>query len=102
MFDASAKSSSGASLNDLFLVGPTIHPPLIDVLLRFRLHCTALTIDVSKIYCAKELTPEYRDLHTLVWTQNPNQTLKDFSITCVTFGVSDRRLRPIYVSSKTL
>ena len=32
VFDASAKSSS----NDLLLVGPTVHSPLIDVLLSFR------------------------------------------------------------------
>ena len=38
VFDASAKSSTGISLNDTLLVGPTIHPPLIDVLLRFRSH----------------------------------------------------------------
>ena len=52
VFDASAKSSSGMSLNDTLLVGPTIHPPLIDVLLRFRQHRIALTADVSKMYRA--------------------------------------------------
>ena len=49
VFDASAKSSSGVSLNDL-LVGPTIHSSLIDVLLRFRFHRIALTTDVSRMY----------------------------------------------------
>jgi len=38
VFDASAKSATGVSLNDLLLVGPTIHPPLIDVLIRFRFY----------------------------------------------------------------
>ena len=36
VFDASAKSTTGTSLNDHLLVGPTVHAPLIDVLLRFR------------------------------------------------------------------
>lgn len=47
VFDASAMSS-GVSLNDTLVVGPTVHPPLIDVLLRFRSHRIALTADVSK------------------------------------------------------
>ena len=47
VFDASAKSSTGVSLNDTLLVGPTVHSTLIDVLLRFRLYRIALTTDVS-------------------------------------------------------
>ena len=52
VFDASAKSSTGVSLNDTLLVGPTIHPPLVDVLLRFCFNRIALTTDVSKMYRA--------------------------------------------------
>ena len=63
VFDTSAKSSSGVSLNDLLLVGPTVHSTLIDVLLCFHLHQIALTTDVSKMYCAIELADEDRDLH---------------------------------------
>ena len=33
VFDASAKSSSGVTLNDMLLIGPTVHASLIDVLL---------------------------------------------------------------------
>ena len=32
VFDASAKTRSGVSLNDQLLVGPTVHAPLLDVL----------------------------------------------------------------------
>ncbi len=72
VFDASAKSSNGVSLNDTLLVGPTTHPPLIDVLLKFRTHRVALTTDVSKMYRAVELTLPDRDLHRFVWRNNPN------------------------------
>ena len=54
VFDA-IKSSSGTSLNDMLLVGPTVHPPLIDVLLHFMLHRIALTADISKMCRAMEL-----------------------------------------------
>ena len=88
VFDESAKSSNGISLNDTLLVGPTIHPPLIDVLLRFRLHHIALIADVSKMYRAVELTPTDRDLHRFVWRNNVKDPLVDYRMTRVTFGVS--------------
>ena len=88
VFDASAKSSTGISLNDTLLVGPTVHPPLIDVLLQFRLHRIALTAEVSKMYRAIELTPSDRDLHRFVWRSNSTEPLVDYRMTRVTFGVS--------------
>ena len=88
VFDASAKSSTGISLNDALLVGPTVHPPLIDVLLRFRTHRIALTTDVSKMYRAVELVPSDRDLHRFVWRNDPKEPLQDYRMTRVTFGVS--------------
>ena len=57
VFHASTKSSIGISLNNTLLVGPTIHSPLINVLLRFRFHRVALTADVSKMYRAVEFNP---------------------------------------------
>ena len=88
VFDASAKLSTGVSLNDTLLVGPTIHPPLIDVLLLFRSYLVALTADVSKMYRAVKLTESDRDLHRFVWRSDSNALLKDYRMTRVTFGVS--------------
>ena len=88
VFDASAKSSTGISLNDILLVGPTIHSTLVDVLLRFRLYRVALTADVSKMYRAVLLCESDKDLHRFVWRQSPEEPLRDFHMTRVTFGVS--------------
>ena len=88
VFDASAKSSSNVSLNDTLLVGPTVHPPLVDVLLRFRLHRVALIADVSKMYRAVELIESDKDLHRFVWRATPDEMLQDYRMTRVTFGVS--------------
>ena len=35
MFHASAETASGTSLNDHLLVGPTVHPTIIDIILHF-------------------------------------------------------------------
>lgn len=50
VFDASAKSKSGTSLNDILMIGPTVYPPLIDILLRFKLQPIALTANIPKMY----------------------------------------------------
>ena len=88
VFDASAKTSTGVSLNDTLLVGPTVHSSLVDVLLRFRWHHVALVADVSRMYRAIALTPQDRDLHRFVWRNAPNLPLQDFRMTRITFRVS--------------
>ena len=76
------------SLNETFLVAPTIHPPLLDVLLCFRAHQVALTTDVSKMYRAVKLIDSDKDLHRFVWRSCPDDPLIDYHMTRVTFGVS--------------
>lgn len=88
VFDASAKSSTGISLNDTLLVGPVVHSSLIDVLIRFRLHQIALTTDVSKMFRAVLLPPSDCDLHRFVWRSDPSHKLQDYRMTRITFGVN--------------
>ena len=42
----------------------------------------------TKMYCAIEIPPLDRDLHSFVWRASPNDPLKDYGMTHVTFGVS--------------
>ena len=88
VFDASASSSTGVSLNDTLLVGPTVHSSLTEVLLRFRLHRIALTADVSRMYRAVLLDTADKDLHRFVWRSSPSEPLRDYRMTRVTFGVA--------------
>ena len=88
VFDASAKSSTGVSLNDQLLVGPTVHSSLIDVLLHFCFHRIALTTEVSHMYRAILLYTEERDLHRFTWRWKPSEPLKDYRMTHFTFGVA--------------
>ena len=56
--------------------------------LRFRSHRIALIADISKMYRAIELHVPDRDLHRFLWRRDPKQTVEDYRMTRVTFGVS--------------
>ena len=74
VFDSSMKTMSGVSLNDILMVGPTVHSPLINVLLRFRMHCIAIVADISKMYQATELPPSDSNLHRFCVESQPKRT----------------------------
>ena len=69
VFDVSANSMSGVSLNDHLLVGPTVHSSLVDDLLRFRLNRIAVTADVSKMYNTTELMESNHFMLTTDWLE---------------------------------
>ena len=90
VFDASAKSMSGTSLNDHLLVGPTVHPSLIDVLLWFRRHRIALTTEVSRMYRAVLLPADQRDVHHFVWRRESTEPLVDYRMNQIDIPGSPR------------
>ena len=88
VFDASTPSSSGVSLNNMLLVGPTVHSSLMDVLIRFCLHSIGLTTDVSRMYRMVLLEVSDKELHRFVWRRDSAEPLRDYRMTQVTFGVA--------------
>ena len=88
VFDGSATTTSGTSLNQSLLVGPTLHPSLETIILKFRLYPVAITADVSKMYQEVELSVSDRDFHRFLWRSAPEGVISDYRMTRVTFGVS--------------
>ena len=72
----------------MLLMRPTLHPPLNDVLVRFRKHTYVLATDVSKMYCAVTLAPEDREYHRFLWRDKPGNPITDYRMTRVTFGIA--------------
>ena len=70
VFDASATSYNGFSLNDCVETGPNLLPDLVKVLLRFRRWRVALTADVIKAFLQVGVHPEDRDVHRFWWDDN--------------------------------
>ena len=50
VFNASCKSTTGVSLNDTLMVGPTVQQDLLSIFIRFRTHPVALIADIEKMY----------------------------------------------------
>ncbi|XP_037298293.1 uncharacterized protein LOC119190433 [Manduca sexta] len=50
VFNASAPTTSGISLNQIQMVGPTVQDDLTSILLRFRMYKYVLSADVEKMY----------------------------------------------------
>jgi len=86
VFDASARTSTGASLNDTLERGPNLYPLLTDILLRFQNHAIAYSADISKMFLEIKLQPQERDLHRFL-NRNQAGKLVDCRMTRVTFGV---------------
>lgn len=88
VFDASDPTTSGKSLNDCLLVGPTIQSELFDILLRFRQYPYVLTGDIVKMYRQVMIKPEYRPYQCVLWRINPDEPPTTFSLNTVTYGVA--------------
>ena len=88
VFDASAKTSTGTSLNDLLSIGPTLHPTLDKILIKFRTYRVAVSGDISKMYREVLLSPPDRQLHRFLWHPTLDQPIRDYCMERVTFGVA--------------
>lgn len=85
VFDGSAHSS-GLSLNDILLNCQKVQPDVFNILLRFRMHCIAMTAVVEKMYLQVLVEPHDRDLLRILFRSNPAEPLKDYRLCTLTHG----------------
>ena len=88
VFDASCKTTTDVSLNDLLEAGPTLHPNLDQILIRFRQYKVALSGDIGKMYREVILSQPDRQLHRFLWRETTDQPISSFCMNRVTFGVT--------------
>uniref|UniRef100_A0A2S2N7B6 Integrase catalytic domain-containing protein n=1 Tax=Schizaphis graminum TaxID=13262 RepID=A0A2S2N7B6_SCHGA len=86
VFDGSAPTSSGLSLNDVMLRGPIVQSSLFSILLRFRVHKIALTADVEKMYRQILVTPKDCQLQRIWYRPSPSELLREYSLRTITYG----------------
>jgi len=98
VFDASAKTSTGQSLNDNLMVGPTIQEDMVNILLRFRFYKYAFTADIAKMYRQILVTKDDSNLLRILWRQQPSDPIEEYRLLTVTYGTASAP----YTATKTL
>ncbi|XP_046749846.1 uncharacterized protein LOC124413362 [Diprion similis] len=88
VFDASAKTSTGKSLNDILHVGPTIQETLFSIVLRFRQHQYVVTADIVKMYRQVKVQEEQRDLQRILWRSSGDMPVQEYQLNTVTYGLA--------------
>ena len=88
VFDGSAKTSFGLSLNNCLIVGPTVQPDLFTLLLRFRFKQVAIKADIAKMCRQFAVHPDDAKYQWIVWRESPNLPIRAFQLDRVTSGTS--------------
>ena len=87
VFDASAKSLSGKSLNDILHIGPKLQVDIFSLLLNFRLFPVALIGDLSKMYLQIYVREEDRKFQRMLWRFSKEQPIQEYELNRVVFGI---------------
>lgn len=95
VFDASAKSSNGVSLNDTLLIGPKLQQDIFNLLLRFRTHAIVFTADIKQMYRQIIMSESHRDFQRIVWRFSKCDPIQDYRLNTVTYGVSSSPFQAI-------
>ncbi|GBN96778.1 hypothetical protein AVEN_109274-1 [Araneus ventricosus] len=72
VFNASALSSNGLSLNDIQMNGGLTQEDLFSIMLLFRKHKFVFSADIRKMYRMILVDPQQRDLQRIVWKNGEN------------------------------
>lgn len=88
VFDASAVTSNGVSLNDILLSGPRLQNDIRSVLLNFRRHRICFSADVRQMFLMIDLHESDRVYQTILWpSKATSQSSVEYFLNTVTFGV---------------
>ncbi|XP_011876960.1 PREDICTED: uncharacterized protein LOC105567040, partial [Vollenhovia emeryi] len=88
VFDASAKTTYGTTLNDKLLAGPNLQRALNDIILRFRMHEYVLTADVAMMFRQILVDKKDRIYQRILWRRSPEEQVQTFELNTVTYGTA--------------
>lgn len=87
VFNASNRTTTGLSLNDILHAGAKLQTDICDILLWIRTHKVLFSTDIAKMFRQIALHPDDWDLQRILWFGKDNQPL-DYRLTTVTYGLN--------------
>ncbi|GFS76860.1 integrase catalytic domain-containing protein, partial [Nephila pilipes] len=91
VFDASSHKRGKFSLNDSLHIDPNLYPDLFELLLSFRKHPIAFTVDIKQAFLNIELDDSDKNVTKFFWTDNPesfSESLEVLRFNRVLFGIN--------------
>lgn len=98
VFDASAKTTNGKSLNDILTTGPALQSDPITMLINWRFHKFVFIADIGKMYRCIDLQQDDTNYHLILWKDDESSGIRTYALQTVTFGVASSA----YLAIKTL
>jgi len=66
VFNASAKTSNGKSLNDELFVGPKLQNDICEIISKFRLYPIVFSVDICKMYRQINIHPDHQNYQAIL------------------------------------
>ncbi|XP_075156671.1 uncharacterized protein LOC142229953 [Haematobia irritans] len=88
VFNGSKKTSSGYSLNNVLLPGPTLIADLMQIIIGWRFYKFVFTGDIEKMYRQVLVHPEDRKYQLIFHRPVENEAVKTYQLKTVTFGIN--------------
>ena len=87
--NASSKSETGLSLNDVMCAGPVVQSDMFDILLRARETEYVIMADITKMYRQIWVHPSQTKYLRVLWRADPaSESIKHYELKTVTFGTT--------------
>lgn len=86
VFNASAKTTSGLSLNDCMERGPNLQQDLQGLIIRWRQYRFVCCADIEKMF--RQILVQEQDQHyqKIVWRESTRAPIQEYQLTTVTYG----------------
>lgn len=87
VFDGSAPSTNGVSLNQCLHSGAKLGLDISDVLTNFRKHQVVFVADIKMMFRQTLIHPEDRRYQLILWRESPHEPIKVYELNTNTYGL---------------